>query len=165
MTVLRSIGLTLLLAPSVSLAHAQTTTKHVISLEAAKTIVEAAEAEASRRGTSVVIAVVDDGGYPILVERMDDTQPSSVETGIAKARTAAIFRRSTKALDDRIHEGRVALLALPGATPIQGGLPITFEDRVIGAIGVSGDTPQVDEEIATAGLAMAEEALRRPAAP
>ena len=101
MTVLRSIGLTLLLASPVPFAHAQTTTKHVISLEAAKTIVEAAEAEASRRETSVVIAVVDDGGYPILIERMDDTQPLSVETGIAKARTAAIFRRSTKTLRSR----------------------------------------------------------------
>ena len=112
-----------------------------------------------------MIALVDEGGYPILVERMDDTQPSSVETGIAKARTAAIFRRSTKTLDDRLHEGRVGILTLPGATPIQGGLPIIFENRVIGAIGVSGDAPQVNEEFAAAGLAVAEEALRRPAAP
>jgi glc operon protein GlcG len=98
-----------------------------------------------------VIAVVDDGGQLILLERLDDTQVASVDVGIGKARTAAIFRRPSKVFEDQIREGRVAALALPGATPLQGGIPIIIDGKVVGAIGVSGNTPQEDEEIAIVG--------------
>src|SRR5207249_1570766 len=103
--------------------------------------------------------VVDDGGHMILLERLDDTQVASVEVGIGKARTAAIFRRPSKVFEDQIREGRVAALALPGATPLQGGIPITVNGKVIGAIGVSGNTPQEDEDIARAGAAAAPAAI------
>jgi glc operon protein GlcG len=144
------------LAPALA---AQTTTKHVISLSAAERIADAAQAEAARRGSTVVIVVVDDGGYPILLRRLDDTQVASVEVGIGKARTAAIFRRPSKVFEDQVRNGRVAALALPGATPLQGGIPIELDGIVIGAIGVSGNTPQEDEAIALAGTAAAATAL------
>ena len=126
-------------------------TKEVLTLRAAKAIAEAAEAEAQRRGSAVVIAVVDDGGTLLVLHRLDDTQVASVEVGIAKARTAAIFRRPSKVFEDQVKNGRVAALGLPGAAPLQGGIPIVHRGKVVGAIGVSGNTPQEDEDIAKAG--------------
>ena len=120
----------------------------------------AAEMGAKKRGATVVIVVVDDGGHILLLERLDDTQVASVEVGIGKARTAAIFRRPSKEFEDQIRNGRVAALALPGATPLQGGIPIVVDGQVVGAIGVSGNTPQEDEDIAKVGAA----ALARPLA-
>ena len=140
-------------------AHAELPVKQVLTLNVAKRIAAAAEAEATRRGSTVVIVVVDDGGHIIVLERLDDTQVASVEVGIGKARTAAIFRRPSKVFEDQIREGRVAALALPGATPLQGGIPITANGKVIGAIGVSGNTPQEDEDIAKAGAAAAPGAI------
>ncbi len=146
------ISILLILAvPALLPAKAETPVKPVLTLSAAKRAVEAAEKEAVRRGATVVIAVVDDGGQLILLERLDDTQVASVEVGIGKARTAAIFRRPSKVFEDQIRDGRVAALALPGATPLQGGIPIIIDGKVAGAIGVSGNTPQEDEEIAIAG--------------
>jgi glc operon protein GlcG len=133
-------------------------TKKVLTLEVAKKIAAASEAEAKRRGSTVVIVVVDDGGHLLLLERLDDTQVASVEVGIGKARTAAIFRRPSKVFEDQVRDGRAAL-ALPGATPLQGGIPIEFEGKVIGAIGVSGNTPQEDEDIAKVGAANAAAAI------
>jgi len=126
-------------------------TKEVLTLHAAKVIAEAAEAEAQRRGATVVIVVVDDGGHLLVLHRLDDTQVASVEVGIAKARTAAIFRRPSKVFEDQVKNGRVAALGLPGAAPLQGGVPIVHRGKVIGAIGVSGNTPQEDEDIAKVG--------------
>ena len=128
--------------------------KKILSLNAAMKIAAAAQAEAARRGATVVIAVVDDGGNLIVLHRLDDTQVASVDVGIGKARTAAIFRRPSKEFEDQIRSGRVAALALPGATPLQGGVPITVDGKVVGAIGVSGNTPQEDEDIAKAGAAL-----------
>ncbi len=105
--------------------QAELPTKKVLTLGMAKKLVAAAEAEAKKRGATVVIAVVDDGGQLILLERLDDTQVASVEVAIGKARTAAIFRRPSKVFEDQVKNGRVAALALPGATPLQGGIPIT----------------------------------------
>jgi glc operon protein GlcG len=139
--------------------RAELPVKRVLTLGAAKKIAAAAEAEALKRGSTVVIVVVDDGGHVIVLERLDDTQVASVEVGIGKARTAAIFRRPSKVFEDQIREGRVAALALPGATPLQGGIPITVNGKVIGAIGVSGNTPQEDEDIAKAGAAAAPTAI------
>ncbi len=140
-------------------AKAELPVKRVLTLEVAKKIAGAAEAEAKKRGATVVIVVVDDGGHILLLERLDDTQVASVEVGIGKARTAAIFRRPSKVFEDQVRDGRVAALALPGATPLQGGIPITFEGKVIGAIGVSGNTPQEDEDIAKVGAASASVAI------
>ncbi|HET9270504.1 MAG TPA: heme-binding protein [Vicinamibacterales bacterium] len=134
-------------------AGAEWPTKRVLTLEAAKTVAAAAEAEAVKRNATVVIAVVDDGGHVVLLERLNDTQVASVDVGIGKARTAAIFRRPSKVFEDQIRDGRVAALALPGATPLQGGVPLLVDGQIVGAIGVSGNTPQEDEDIAKAGAA------------
>ena len=148
-----SFVLALMLSATATL-RAELPTKKVLTLGMAKKLVAAAEAEAKKRGATVVIAVVDDGGQLILLERLDDTQVASVEVAIGKARTAAIFRRPSKVFEDQVKNGRVAALALPGATPLQGGIPITVEGKVIGAIGASGNSPQEDEEIALAGAAV-----------
>ena len=140
-------------------ANGQLLVKAVLTLEAVKKIAAAAEAEAKKRGATVVIAIVDDGGHLLLLERLDDTQVASVEVGIGKARTAAIFRRPSKVFEDQVRDGRVAALALPGATPLQDGIPIEFEGKIIGAIGVSGNTPQEDEDIAKVGAASAAVAI------
>ena len=137
------------------LGQPQLATKHVLSLNAAKGIAEAVEKDALKRGSTVVIAVVDDEGHLLVLERLDDTQVASVEVAIGKARTAAIFRRPSKDFEDQIKNGRVAALALPGATSLQGGIPILFAGKVGGAIGVSWNTPQEDEDIAKAGAAAA----------
>lgn len=141
-------------------ALAELPVKRVLTLKAAKIIAAAAEAEANKRGSTVVIAVVDDGGHLLLLERLDNTQVASVEVAIGKARTAAIFRRPSKDFEDQIKNGRAATLVLPGATPLQGGIPIVVEGKVVGAIGVSGNTPQEDEDIAKVGAAATEEAVR-----
>ena len=159
MKTLQNLAVLLLLGAFAANAHAELPVKQVLTLNVAKRIAAAAEAEATRRGSTVVIVVVDDGGHIIVLERPDDTQVASVEVGIGKARTAAIFRRPSKVFEDQIREGRVAALALPGATPLQGGLPITVNGKVIGAIGVSGNTPQEDEDIAKAGAAAAPVAI------
>lgn len=127
--------------------------KRVLTLDAAKRVAYAAETEATKRGATVVIVVVDDGGHILVLHRLDDTQVASVDVGIGKARTAAIFRRPSRVFEDQVRDGRVAALALPGATPLQGGVPIVVDGKVIGAIGVSGNTPQEDEDIAKAGAA------------
>jgi len=140
-------------------ARAELPSRKVLTLAGAKKIAQAAEAEAIKRGSTVVIVVVDEGGYPIYLERLDDTQVASVEVGIGKARTAAIFRRPSKVFEDQVRNGRVVALALPGATPLQGGVPIVVDGKVIGAIGVSGNTPQEDEDIAEAGAARTAEVI------
>jgi uncharacterized protein GlcG (DUF336 family)/quercetin dioxygenase-like cupin family protein len=146
-----SILLAALLAYTTS-ADAQLLDKKVLTLDAADRIADAAEAEAKKRNATVVIVVVDDAGYPLVLKRLNNTQVASVEVGIGKARTAAIFRRPSWEFEEQIRNGRVASLALPGATPLQGGLPLIAGGKVIGAIGVSGNTPQEDEDIAMAGV-------------
>jgi len=144
------IALSFLLS-TVSGLQAQLLEKKVLTLEAVEKVAAAAEAEAKKRNATVVIVVVDDGGYPLVLKRLNDTQVASVDVGIGKARTAAIFRRPSKVFEDQVRDGRVAALALPGSTPLQGGVPLVFDGKVVGAIGVSGNTPQEDEDIALAG--------------
>jgi glc operon protein GlcG len=146
------IGMVWLAAGALAL-QAELPVKRVLILDAAKKIAAAAEAEVMKRGSTVVIVVVDDGGHLLVLHRLDDTQVASVEVGIGKARTAAIFRRPSKHFEDQIRNGRIAALALTGATPLQGGIPIMAGGKVVGAIGVSGNTPQEDEDIAKAGAA------------
>jgi glc operon protein GlcG len=140
-------------------AHAQLIDKKVLTLEAADRIAAAAEIEAKKRNATVVIVVVDDGGYPLVLKRLNDTQVASVDVGIGKARTAAIFRRPSREFEEQIKNGRVASLVLPGATPLQGGVPLIADGKVVGAIGVSGNTPQEDEEIALAGARVFADAM------
>lgn len=154
------IGLIALVAPSTS--SAQLAEKKILTLAAAKKVALAAELEAKRRNATVVIVVVDDGGYPLILKRLDDTQVASVDVGIGKARTAAIFRRPSREFEEQIKNGRAASLVLPGATPLQGGLPLIHEGKTIGAIGVSGNTPQEDEDIAKAGVVAFDSAIKAP---
>jgi glc operon protein GlcG len=137
------------------LTHAQLVDKTALTLDGAKKIAAVAEAKAKAEGARVVIAVVDEGGSLLLLERLDDTQVASVNVGIDKARTAAIYRRPSKVFEDQVKNGRVSALALHGAVALQGGVPIIVEGKVIGAIGVSGETPNQDEGIAMAGAAIA----------
>ena len=153
MKIMKSLMVLSLLLLPVGGLQAQLLDKKILTLEAAEKVAAAAEAEARKRNATVVIVVVDDGGYPLVLKRLNDTQVASVDVGIGKARTAAIFRRPSKDFEDQIKNGRVASLVLPGATPLQGGLPLVFDGKVIGAIGVSGNTPQEDEDIAKAGAA------------
>jgi glc operon protein GlcG len=140
--------------------HTQVTLdRPVLSLAAARLAVAAAETEAAARGLGVVIVVVDAAGHVIELARMDTAQVASVAVGIGKARTAAIYRRPSRVFEEQIRDGRVAALALADATPLQGGLPVVVSGQVVGAIGVSGDTPQVDEAIALAGVRAIERAL------
>ena len=139
----------------VATAGAQLVDKTTLTLDGAKRIAAAAERTAQAHGARVVIAVVDDAGNLLLLERLDDSQVASVNVGIDKARTAAIYRRPSGVFEDQVKNGRVSALALHGAVALQGGVPITINGKVIGAIGVSGETPQVDEDIAIAGAAVA----------
>ena len=123
-----------------------------ITLDNAKKIAAGAAAEAKRNNWNVAIAIVDNHGFLVYYERLDDTQSASPHIAVEKARTAAMFRRPSKAFEDGIAGGRVAVLGLPGATPITGGLPIMSGGRVIGGIGVSGVTSKQDEQVAKAGL-------------
>lgn len=126
-------------------------TKFALSLDAAKQIAAAAEAEASRNGWNVVIAIVDDGGHLVYLQRMDGTQAASSEIAVHKARAAALFKRPTKALEDIVASGRVAMLSLPNITPVEGGAPIVYRGEVVGAIGVSGVQSFQDGIVAKAG--------------
>ena len=128
-------------------------TKHTLTLEAAKQIATAAEKFARKKGWNVVIAIVDDGGHLIYLARMDDTQIGSIDVAQAKARTALAFKRPTKIWSEGLKGGRMQILGLPGATPIEGGLPLVLKGEFLGAIGVSGVTSEQDGEIAQAGVA------------
>ena len=124
-----------------------------LTLAGAKAIAAAAEAFAVGRGWTVAIAVVDAAGGLVLFQILDDTQPGSQEVAVHKARTAARFKRPTRALEEAIAGGRQALLSLPGATAVEGGLPIVVGGRVVGAVGVSGMQSSQDSQVAEAGLA------------
>jgi glc operon protein GlcG len=127
--------------------------KKVLTLEIARKIVATAESEAARNHLAGVVAVVDDGGWPILIERMDHAAfIASVELAPGKARTAALFKKPSQALEDAINHGRIAAVTAQGFTEMQGGLPIVVDGEVIGAIGASFDTPEHDVQIAQAGL-------------
>lgn len=125
-----------------------------ITLEQAKKVVAAAEAEARKNKWNVFIVVVDSGTNPVLMQRMDDTQLGSLNVAQKKAYTAAAFRRSTKVFEDGIAAGGIGMRILGNeqAMPIEGGLPIMLNGKIIGAIGVSGVTSQQDGIIAKAGV-------------
>jgi glc operon protein GlcG len=134
-------------------ASAQLADKKVLTLAAARKMVIAAEADAERNHLAGVVAVVDDGGWPILVERMDNAAYiASVELAPGKARTAALFKKPSQALEDSINHGRIALTTARDFIAMQGGLPFIVDGEVIGGIGASFDTPEHDVQIAQAGL-------------
>jgi glc operon protein GlcG len=125
-----------------------------INLENAKRFAVPALAEAAKNGWTMAVAVVDPGGNLVYFEKMDNTQLGSVEVAIEKARSAALFKRPTKALQDTLAAGAEGLrvLRLSGAVPVEGGVPIVMEGNIVGAIGVSGGTSQQDGQCAKAAV-------------
>jgi uncharacterized protein GlcG (DUF336 family) len=123
-----------------------------VTLEAAKKMAAAGEAEARKNGWNVAIAIVDAGGGLVLFHKLDETQPGSIAVAQGKARTAALFKRPTKAMEEAIAAGKHSFLAIEGIVPIQGGLPVVVDEKVIGAVGVSGVTSAQDEQVALAAL-------------
>jgi uncharacterized protein GlcG (DUF336 family) len=127
-----------------------------IGAEAAKKAIAAALAEARKNSWRVAAAVVDPGGALVAFERIDDTQAASMHVAVEKARSSVAFKRPTKAFEDALVGGRQAILGLPGAVPLEGGIPILADGKIIGAIGVSGATSQQDGVCAQAGVAALE---------
>jgi glc operon protein GlcG len=137
-------------------AHAQLADKKTLTLDAAKKMAAAAEAEAVKNKWNVVIAVVDDGGHLIYLQRMDGTQTGSIDVAMGKARTAMAFKRPTKVFDE-LAKTRPAIVTIgPDVVLLEGGVPIKVGEQVIGAMGVSGVTSQQDAQIAEAGIAALE---------
>ena len=128
-------------------------TTKFITLEAAKQMMVAGETEARKNGWNVAITVVDANGGLIMFQKLDDTQPGSIAISQGKARTAALFKRPTKVLEDALTGGKTAFLAVDGMTPMQGGVPVIADGRVVGAVGVSGVTSAQDEQVAMAAVA------------
>lgn len=149
--------LTLTLALSAILgipAQADHGSKRTLSLETAKVVALAGATEARRGGAGGVIAVVDDGGHLVYLERLDDTFPAAASVATGKARTAATFRMPTRNFENAIKNGRVSIVGVPEITPFQGGVPLIVDGHVIGAVGVSGaKSAQHDDEIATVAAA------------
>jgi glc operon protein GlcG len=130
-----------------------TSSKPVLTLDDAKRIALAAEAEAQANDWKVVIAVVDDGGHLLYLQRSHETQFGSVETAIHKAHAAVAFQRPTKTSEDAVLSGRLIHLALPGVIPAEGGVPLVRDGTVIGGLGISGVRSFQDGQIAQAGIA------------
>ena len=127
--------------------------KPILTLEDAKRIAAAAQAEALRNDWRVVIAVVDDGGHLMYLQRSHGTQFGSIETATQKARAAVAFQRPTKVSEDAVLSGRLIHLALPGVIPAEGGVPLQIDSVVVGGLGISGVRSSQDGQIAAAGLA------------
>ncbi|MHB1238356.1 MAG: GlcG/HbpS family heme-binding protein [Gallionella sp.] len=127
--------------------------KPILTLEDAKRIAAAAQAEALRNDWRVVIAIVDDGGHLMYLQRSHDTQFGSVETAIRKAHAAVAFQRPTKVSEDAVLSGRLIHLSLPGVIPAEGGVPLQIDSVVVGGLGISGVRSSQDGQIAAAGLA------------
>ena len=123
-----------------------------VNLEQAKKIAAGGIAEARKNNWPIAIAIVDNHGFLVYFEKMDDTQTASVQIALDKAKSASMFRRPTRAFEEGMAKGRIALLGLTGATPITGGVPIVVGGRIVGGVGVSGVTSDQDEQVAKAGL-------------
>jgi glc operon protein GlcG len=150
--IMPALGILTLLTLS-SVGAAQIIEKKGLTLDGAKKVIAAAVAEAkSKNAPGGAIAVVDEGGNLVALERLDDTFAAGANISIGKARTALLFKRPTKFFEDVINKGRTAMTTLNDFTPLQGGIPIVVDGQIIGAVGVSGAaSAQQDEELAIAG--------------
>jgi uncharacterized protein GlcG (DUF336 family) len=126
-------------------------TKKTLSLADAKAIAAAASKKAQAEGWTVVIAIFDNGGNLVYLERADGTQLGSINVAQAKGRTALMFKRPTKALEDAVLGGKVHMTTLPGIVPVEGGLPLLKDNEIVGSIGVSGVLSSQDGQVAAAG--------------
>src|SRR3989442_9375479 len=148
-------GLAAAILSVISLASAQTVGKKTLTLQGAERVIAAAKAEAQRlHAPGGVIAVVDDGGNLMALERLDGTFAMGATISIGKARTAVLFKKPTRFFEELINKGRTAMTAVDGFTPLIGGIPIIVGGEVVGGIGVSGAaSASQDEELALAGAA------------
>jgi glc operon protein GlcG len=139
-----------------ALTEAQTFEKKSITLEGARAVISGAKKFArANNAPGGVIAVVDDGGNLVALERLDGTFTAGANISVGKAKTAVMFKRPTKVFEDIIKNGRTSMVALADFTPLQGGVPIIVDGQIIGGVGVSGAaSAQQDEELAIAGAAM-----------
>jgi glc operon protein GlcG len=138
-----------------SAASAQVVEKKTLTLEGAKKVVAAATAEARRLGAGGAIAVVDDGGHLLYLERLDGTFAAAASVATGKARTAAQFKKATKDFEEAVKSGRTSLVAVSEMTPLQGGVPLVVLGQVVGAVGVSGAMSAAqDEELARLAAAV-----------
>jgi glc operon protein GlcG len=128
-------------------------TKKMLGADEVKKVAQAAEAEAARNKWSVVIAIVDDGGHPLWLQRLDGTAPISAYLAMEKARTAALGRRESRIYEEMINQGRAAFLSAPLQGMLEGGVPVVIDGQVVGAVGVSGVKSAEDAQIAKAGIA------------
>jgi len=126
--------------------------KPILTLDDARKIAAAAEIEALRNDWKVVIAIVDDGGHLLYLQRNHDTQFGSIEIAIQKARAAVAFQRATKVTEDEVMGGRLVHLSLPGVLPAEGGVPLRRQNQIIGGLGISGVRSPEDGKIAQAGM-------------
>ncbi|TXR38218.1 hypothetical protein FVE88_15470 [Ectopseudomonas mendocina] len=127
--------------------------KAVLSQIEVAQILQAARNEAQQQGWAVAIAVVDDGGHPLALERLDGCAPIGAYIATEKARSAAIGRRETKGYEDMVNGGRSAFLSAPLVTSLEGGVPVLVDGQVVGAVGVSGVKAEQDAQVAKAGIA------------
>ncbi|MGH7631059.1 MAG: GlcG/HbpS family heme-binding protein, partial [Gemmatimonadales bacterium] len=145
-------ALAVVLPANASALKAQVAEKNGLTLDGARRVIAAAIGEAKKRNTTGVIAVVDEGGNTIALERLDNTFAAGANISIGKARTAVLFKRPTKVFEDIIRNGRTPMVALNDFTPLQGGVPIVVDGQVVGGVGVSGAaSAQEDEDLAIAG--------------
>jgi uncharacterized protein GlcG (DUF336 family) len=147
-------GALALVVSCMSSAAQQLPTRRTLTLEAARRVAAAAEAEARKNNWNVAIAVVDDGGHLVLFQRMDGAKLVAIDIGIRKARTAVYFQGETLGLEEEVTKGgRTALLPIEGFMPLQGGVPLMSAGTLVGAVGVSGVTGEQDAQCAKAGAA------------
>ena len=154
----------LALLSALPIVNAQTVDKKGITLEGARTVIAGAKAYASKNNApGGVIAVVDEGGNLVALERLDGTFSAGANISVGKAKTAVMFKRPTRVFEEIIKNGRTAMVALPDFTPLQGGVPIMVDGQVVGGVGVSGAaSAQQDEELAIAGAAVLTEHKMTP---
>jgi glc operon protein GlcG len=128
-------------------------TKPILTLEDVRTMAVAAEAEARAHGWAVTIAITDDGGHLLWLQRLDGASPISSEIAPAKARTAAVGRRESKVYEDMINQGRTSFLSAPALRGmLEGGVPVLVDGHCVGAVGVSGVKSHEDAQVARAGI-------------
>lgn len=141
------------LAPSFALSFTPMKTKPYLTAEDVRRIGDAAVAEASKNGWAVTVAVVDDGGHLLWLQRLDGAAPISAQIAPAKARTAALGRRESRVYEEMINQGRQSFLSAPLEGMLEGGVPLLVDGQCIGAVGVSGVKSSEDAQIARAGIA------------
>ena len=160
MRIVKAAGLAVLLAITAAPNPGRTQAPSVapgygppVTLELARRMIDAAIAETQRRNLQMAVVVVDPAGNLVAFARTDAVQVASIQIAIEKARSAATFRRPTKVFEDALVGGRMAILGLTGAVPVDGGIPVVVGNHIVGAIGVSGGTAQEDGQMAAAGIA------------